>query len=185
MEHPHLTVESKGLFATLRKVFPQLRRRKVLEVILSYDGEHLLVDFQGAQYGAKAVGEWKGSCRVSMKMFEAIAGMHQEDTLEFAYRDGKLKIGRTAVTARWQDIPAKLIEISIDTPEVDFLGICMSAPEARVVSSGLGPRFRDASDRLAKRIDAAADALKGYGEFRTEIEEMVFRDLRRRGRDAG
>jgi hypothetical protein len=34
------------------------------------------------------------------------------------------------------------------------------------------------SDRLARRMDAAADALKAFGDFHSEIEEVVVRNLK-------
>ncbi|MCC6197341.1 MAG: hypothetical protein IT518_23040 [Burkholderiales bacterium] len=100
MTNPHLVVEVPALFATLRKVFPKPRRRKILEVVVSYDGDQFNVDFQGAQYGAKAVGEWKGSARLNLAMFEAIVNTHHGDTLAVEYRDGKLKLGSISVAAR-------------------------------------------------------------------------------------
>ncbi len=182
MAAAHLTVESKALFATLRKVLPHLRRRKLLEAVLSFDGEHLLVEFQGAQYGARASGEWKGTVRVSLAMLEAIARSYESEPLAFEYRDGKLRIGSTSVAARWQDLPAKFLELSIDSPEGDLLAICMAAPEARVIASGLGPRFEDAKRRLGQRLDAVATALAPYGDFREPIEKLVHEELERRGR---
>ena len=181
MTHPHLVVEVKALFATLRKVFPKLRRRKTLEVILSFDGEQFNVDFQGAQYGAKAAGEWKGTARLSLAMFEAIVNTHQGDTLTVEYRDGKLTLGSMSVTARWQDISGQLLELNIDTSDEDFLAICLSVPESRVVASGLGPRFEAAKRQLAKRIDEAAERLKPFGDYRDPIESLVVTALRKRG----
>lgn len=184
VSNPRVTVEVKALFAILRKVFPKLRRRKVLEVVLSFDGEQFSVDFQGAQYGAKATGEWRGAARVSMAMFEAIIKLHHEDTLDFEYRAGKLRIGATSVSARWQDLPPRFIDLSIDTPEVDFLAICLSAPEAQVISSGLGPRFEAANDLLEKRIEQACVTLKFYGDFHDEVRQLVVAELKKRGRQS-
>ena len=181
MTNPHLVVEVKPLFATLRKVFPRLRRRKTLEVVLSCDGDQFNVDFQGAQYGAKAVGEWKGSARLSLAMFEAIVNTHHGDTLEVEYRDGKLKLGSMSVAARWQDIAGELLELNVDTSDQDFLAICLSVPESRVVASGLGRRFEDAKQRLARRIDEAAERLKPFGDYRDSIEALVVSALRKRG----
>jgi len=60
----------------------------------------------------------------------------------------------------------------------------MAAPEARVVSSGLGPRFENAKRLLAKRIDEACEALKPYGEYWDDIESMVIDGLNKRGQSA-
>jgi len=182
MGSPRVTVEVQALFATLRKVFPHLRRKKVLEVALSFDGEQFCVDFQGAQYGAHGVGEWKGTARLSLVMFEAIVRAYQEKTIVFEYRDGKLRIGNTSVVAHWQDLPGVLLDLAIDTPEADLLAICLVAPPAHVIASGVGPRFQHAKEQLAKRIDRASDALGAYGDFRQEIEGMVLDELRDRGR---
>ncbi len=182
MSNPRVTIEAKALFATLRKVFPHLRRKKVLQVVLSFDGEQFCVDFQGAQYGAHGVGEWKGTARLSLVLFEAIVKTQLEDTIVFEYRDGRLRVGKTSVAAQWQDLPGMFLDLAIDISETDFLAICLAAPPARVIASGLGPRFEHAKQQLGKRIDQASDSLREYGNFREKIEWIVLDDLKDRGR---
>lgn len=179
MAQAHLTVEVGEPFAMLRKVLQRKSTRKGLEAVLSFDGENLLIDFQGGQVSANASGTWSGVARISLSMLHGIAKTHAGQTAEFEYEGGRMRIGPISVAATWQDLTSESLELPLDATDTTLLSACLTAAPSRVIASGLSRRFEKAREVLTRNATAAQRQLAQYGITAEEIEAFVVERLKR------
>ena len=146
------------------------------EAVLSFDGNHFLIEIGGMGLGVPAFGLWRGQARVAGKFVRALAeAPPADDPVVFKIKAGRLHVGEVSVECVWQAPGAKTIDLPVTAGLAEFLHVADNYSEEEIASSGLAGVVQQARAAREERIRDALESLVGLGVTDAQIQDFVLR----------
>jgi hypothetical protein len=157
-----------------------IRKRKLPDAVLTFDGSEISISLAGLDLRAPAKGTWPGSVVAPGFFFVAIAKAPlKSDPVLFEVRDGALRIGTFSVACSVQASPAVDLDLPLDPTLIEILEAASRHSHDELKRSGFLKAADEASDRAQRLIEKAAKVLEPLEIDRHDLQWLLERRLKR------
>jgi len=173
-----LVVDGGHLRQGLRWYEKTRKIRAADKALISFDRSFMQVEALDYAFVARADGAWPGTAKVSATVLAALAkAPPTSEDVQVSFGDGKLRIGRLAVTCTWEPVSGVILGAPAASDWIAALSLKYRIPRPQIVLDGLAPKVADAERQLGKLVARCAKSLAPLHVTEADLHEMIERRL--------
>jgi hypothetical protein len=171
---PSIQVERGELLAALQSVQRLPRLIDKAEAILSLEDGTLIISVPGLEVRAGATGDLTGRVRVLAPFLLMLAKVPPSgDPVVFEIKDGRLKVGSSTTSCKWEDDAGTRIRLPLNAPFSMILSVAYHYTPGDIEQAGLKDMVAETEKRRDALIGQALGALGEFGITRAELRALV------------
>ena len=157
-----------------------LRKRKLPDAVITFDGADVSISLAGVVLGAPAKGEWPGVVLVPGFFMTTLAKAPlKADPLLFEVVDGALRLGTFSVSCTVEASPSVEIDLPLDATLIEILEAAANHSHEVFKRSGFLKTADEASEKAQRLLEKAAKILEPLEIDRHELQWLLERRLKR------